>query len=113
MNIQNAMKVLIFYGYLMCVMVVAMPLAFVENNQFKSDEIVVKRETYGKSDGILKNANQYAQYDDDDNEMLELAATHIFRPKLQNRVRKSAYTRESYRLPYYYTINYPINTLDI
>lgn len=110
------MKLLILYGYLMCVAVVAMPLALVENTQFQSDEILVKRETNGKSDGNLDHANQYAHYDDDDDELLELAETHIFRPKLQNRVRKSAYTRENY-LPYYFTINYPINykinTLDI
>lgn len=114
MNIQNATKLLIFYGYLLCAVVVAMPLALVENNQFQSEEIVVKREINGKSGRIFDHANQYdAQYDDDDDEILELAATHIFRPKLQNRVRKSAYTPENYLLPYYFTINYKINRLDI
>lgn len=117
MNGRNAIKFIIFNSYLMCAMVLAAPFTVVENSQFQSHEIVVKREI-NEENGVLQR-NNHANENDDDGEILELAATHIFRPKLQkftNRVRKSAHTSDTYLSPYFFTVNYPItysiDTLD-
>lgn len=85
--------------------VLAAPLTVTRNNRIKSNELVTKRETNVKDD-ILPRFSKHANDNKDDREIMDLAETQIFRPKLQLRIRKSAkkkYSHQTYLLPVYYS----------